>query len=239
MQTKLLYYAVKYVGNYDKITQALKLDENVEYIEYRGKYITILDDCYPKSFLNLHKPPYVIFYKGDIKLLNSHCVSVVGSRRASGYGLSNTMKLVKNVGVDYTIVSGMALGIDACAHKSALDNKYKTIAVLGSGIDYIYPYKNKDIYNDILVNGLIISEFPGNTKPKPYFFPFRNRLIAALGSKLYVMQAGMRSGTLLTVNEALELNKEIYVLPYRIDDSEGLGCNWLILQGANILIDND
>lgn len=239
MQRKLLYFAVKYTGNYDKITKALKSKEIVGNVQYEGEYITIVDSNYPKSLLKLHKPPYVIFYKGDIDLLNSQCVSVVGSRAACEYGITNTVKLISHIGHKNTIVSGLALGIDAWAHKSALNNNFKTIAVLGSGIDYIYPFRNKRIYESIVENGLIISEFPGLTKPKPYYFPFRNRLIAALGDCLYVMQASMRSGTLLTVNEALELNKEIFVLPYRVDDVEGLGCNWLILQGANILIDNE
>ncbi len=132
----------------------------------------------------------------------------------------------------------MAKGIDTYAHIGSMKHG-KTIAVLGSGINFIYPKSNEKLYNDLADNHLIISEYPDMCIPRPYYFPFRNRIIAALASKVYVTQASIRSGTMITVNEALELNKDIYVLPYRIDDYFGSGCNYLIQQGANLILNEE
>lgn len=237
MRRRILNLTIKYAGDFTKIKRALEVLEPVKDYGYQGNYITILDAEYPSVFLDLKCPPFTIFYKGDIGLLKTAAISIVGSRNACDYGLYWTKQFTRELAQDYTIVSGLALGIDACAHKEALTSNQKTIAVLGCGIDYIYPYKNRLLFQEIAEKGLIISEFYGAMKPKPYFFPYRNRLIAALGQSLYVMQAGLRSGTLISASEALELNKEIYVLPYAIDDQAGLGCNLLIQEGANILFD--
>lgn len=237
MRSKLLALTIKYQADYNKISQALSTGESIAETDYPGKYITYLDPEYPQKLLALKKPPYVLFYKGDISLLKTASVSIVGSRRATAYASAWTKKFTSLLVSDYTIVSGLALGIDAIAHKSALAAGGKTIAVLGCGIDYIYPYQNRELFLEIEKSGLIISEFYGNLKPKPYYFPYRNRLVAALGQALYVMQAGLRSGTLTSASEALELNRDIYVLPYPLDCPEGIGCNILIQEGANILFD--
>ncbi len=238
MKDRIIYYAVKYDGNYDKIHKAIMGDESFDKINYLGKYITLVDKEYPSELFSLKKPPYVLFYKGDIRILKSEKIGIIGSRKASDYGIKWTKRLVKTMSTK-TIVSGMATGIDTVAHKSAIHFQSKTIAVLGSGINYVYPYINTDLYNYLCKYHLVISEFPYNTKPQRHFFPFRNRIIAALSASLYVMEAGVRSGTLLTVNEALELNKDIYVLPHRIDDESGLGCNLLIQQGASVIMIED
>lgn len=238
MEDRILYYALKYDGNYDRMHRAFIDEEAYRKVKYDGLYITINHVLYPNALRDLKKPPYILFYKGDINLLNSNVIGVVGSRLALNYAISMTKRLIAKK-ESTTIVSGMAKGIDTVAHKAALTHKHRTIAVLGSGIDYIYPYENKDLYQHLCKSELVISEFPGTLKPKPYFFPFRNRIIAALADELYVMQANIRSGTLLTVNDALELNKDIYVLPYRLSDKEGGGCNMLIQQGANIIMEDD
>ena len=233
---QLIALAEKYQGEYNAIYKAYLNNEIIEESKTKNA-ITILDENYPSILKELKNPPLVLFYKGDIKLLNEICVGVVGSRLASIYATKVTKELVNVLKERYTIVSGMAKGIDSIAQIAALD--HKTIAVLGSGIDYIYPYSNKDLYESLAKGHLIISEYPGYVKPLAYHFPIRNRIIAALSQKLFVMQSSLKSGTLITVNEALNLGRDIYALPYAIDDKCGLGTNMLIEEGANmILYDN-
>ena len=238
MRNRILFYAIKYEGDYNKIKKAIKHKELFKVVKTQSDFIVIGDLNYPKKLLSLKKPPFILFYKGDINLLNKVCVGIVGSRKTTTYGLRYTSLISKTLANKYVIVSGMAKGVDRQAHISAI-NAGKTIAVLGSGINYIYPKSNTDVYNKLISNNLVISEYPGTVAPKPYFFPFRNRIIAALSKSIVITQATMRSGTMLTVNEALELNKDVYVLPYSIDDITGSGCNYLIQQGANIILIDD
>lgn len=191
------------------------------------------DELYPSSFYKLKHPPYVIYYRGNPKLLNSRCISIVGSRKPSLYALEMTEKITDNLKENYTIVSGLAKGIDACAHKASLD--FHTIGVLGCGVDIIYPTENKYLYDMMSIQQCIISEYPAAVKPNRHHFPFRNRLIAALGEELIVMSATLRSGTMTTVNEALLLNKNVKCLPHPIGEPTGVGCNQLIKEGADIL----
>lgn len=238
MRNRILFYALKYNGDYNKIKQALIKNEPYKLIKSDADFIVLRDDNYPKKLLQLKNPPFILFYKGDIKLLNKASIGIVGSRNISAYGSKYTRIVSEILAERYIIVSGLAKGVDREAHLSAL-KKGHTIAVLGSGINYIYPKSNSDLYQKLLKNNLIISEYPNFVAPKPYFFPFRNRIIAALSKSIVVTQATMRSGTLLTVNEALELNKDIYVLPYPIDCLNGSGCNYLIQQGANVILIDD
>lgn len=233
LREELIALAVKYKGNYNDIVKALYLCEKVEPL-YNVDAITIIDKDYPEKLLYLKNPPIVLFYKGNKKLLNENIVGIVGSRNPCDYAKRITSIIANKLSNKYCIVSGLAKGIDTIAHLSSLKNK--TIAVLGSGIDYIYPSENKLLYEDMCKNQLIISEYPDKVKPYAYHFPFRNRIIAALASEIYVTQASLKSGTLITVNEALNLGKEIYALPYNIDDINGIGTNHLISEGANILL---
>ena len=133
------------------------------------------------------------------------------------------------------IISGLAKGIDACAHENALS----TIGVLGCGIDYIYPFCNYELIRKTAKEGLIISEYPGKVKPYAYHFPFRNRIIAALASKIYIMQSADRSGTMTTLNEDLELGRTVKVLPYDLFDSNGINNNHLIYEGAEPILSEE
>ena len=229
----LIALALKYHGEVSRMYKALKGNENIEGINLNNA-ITILDEAYPRSLLELKDPPLVLFYKGNLSLLKEASVGVVGSREACEYATKVTIDLVNELKKRYTIVSGMAKGIDSIAHRSSLS--HKTIAVLGSGIEYIYPFSNKALYTKLAEDHLIISEYPGFCKPLAYHFPIRNRIIAALSNKLFVMQSSTKSGTLITVNEALNLNKEIYALPFNIDIPEGQGTNMLIEEGANMIL---
>lgn len=213
-----------------------QIDENKahEYCEQLTcKYITILCSEYPNEFKMLPRPPWVIYYQGDINLLKTKSVGVIGSRKYTEYGKLATQKIISKM-KEIVIVSGMAYGIDQIAHDSALKNNLKTVAIIGSGLNNIYP-KNDFLIHQITKHGLIISEYPPLSKAKPWHFPMRNRLIASLSKKLLVIEATVKSGSLITVEIALEQNKEIYALPGNVFSLQSKGTNLLIEEGANVL----
>lgn len=228
----LISYSFYYSGEYDKIINAINNKTNVPLVNVPNT-ITIFDDEYPKEFLNLKYPPLVLYYHGNLSLLKESSISVVGSRLPCEYALKATKYLVLN-NQDKVIISGLAKGIDACAHENAT----KTIGILGCGIDYVYPKCNLELIERIKNTGLVLSEYPAFTKPLGYHFPFRNRIIACLGQKLYVMQSNIKSGTMSTINEALELGREVRVLPYDIFNEFGYNNNHLINEGA-MMIENE
>ena len=233
MREYLKDLSMHYDGDYQKIAKAVQSRQQVPHYKSDYPYICIGDKLYPKRLYDLDQAPFVLFYIGNIELLEKDSVSVVGSREPSSYALVSTRKLVNHLKKEYCIVSGLAKGIDACAHQSSLD--FSTIAVLGCGIDVIYPKCNEHLFNAMKKSQLILSEYPQGVKPKRYFFPFRNRIIASLSDRLYVMSATKRSGTMTTVNEALALNRHVLVLPHPLGLKSGEGCNHLILEGADIL----
>lgn len=229
-RNKLIAYAIKYDGEYNKILKAIKENEDINIVS-DDSAITIFDSDYPKKLFDLKYPPFVLFYKGNIKLLKEESISIVGSRLACDYALKATKGLCFN-NKDKVIISGLAKGIDTYAHLSS----NKTIGILGCGINYVYPYCNYDLYRYMSNNQLIISEYPNMCKPLAYHFPFRNRIIAALANKVYIMQSKINSGTMTTVNEALELGKEIRILPYDIFNKNGLNNNKLIYEGGTPIL---
>lgn len=242
----LLAISLETGGDYDRMMEAIlrkeyPSDEQVENAEKRIKcgYITCIDPEYPSHLKHVYKPPIVIYYYGDISLLykEKESIAVIGSREASTRGVRITNTFVKELVPDYVIVSGLALGIDAAAHESAIINGGKTIAVLGSGIDYCYPSKNIDLYKLIKEKGLVISEYPNSTLPEISFFPKRNRIIAGLAKGVLITEAKRRSGTLITVNWAQSMAKEVMCVPYRVEDDSG--CNQLIKEGAFMVEDSD
>ena len=235
----LIYFAIKYRGEWNKIHQAVenkeKYDEktiNKELEKINCNVVTILDEDYPKQFRQIYNPPYVLFYYGDLDIINSERIlGVVGSRNNSIYGELVTNKIINDLSEDIVIVSGLARGIDGIAHNCALYKNMKTIAVLGVGIDYCYPKENFKIYNKIKKEGLIISEYPYKETVSIHSFPFRNRLIAGLSDAIFIPECKERSGTLITVRFALEQGKSILVAPSSIfEDSYN---NTLILEGAS------
>ncbi|NBK97537.1 MAG: DNA-protecting protein DprA [Erysipelotrichia bacterium] len=235
MRERILYYALKYDGDFRKISNALLHDEPFKKCQYEGHFITLVDQCYPRCLLQLRFKPWILFYEGDLSLLEKEMIAVVGSRNASEYGKACTYELIHYMKERYGVVSGLAKGIDGYAHQLALLEKRSTIAVVGCGIDVAYPKENEALYKQIAKEGLIISEYPNGSKPYAHHFPWRNRIIAALGKALVVIEAKKRSGTLISVNEALELGKDIYCFPHHYFDENGQGCNSLILQGCAIL----
>ena len=251
--------AVKYKGDWENIMCALTKrstlrrealdnglywDDDFElgpYLEIihksNYKYVTILSDEYPVAMKRQYMPPFVLFYYGDLSLLsNVHKnVSIVGSRESTEYGQRMTKEIVSEVAQQYTIVSGLAIGIDTLVHQTAIEAGGKTIAVLGSGIDYCYPLRNRKLYEVIKKNHLVISEYPGDLLPTEYSFPRRNRIIAMISKGLIVTEARAQSGTLTTVMFALQCSRLIMCVPY----PAGLRseCNRLISDGAYLIED--
>lgn len=238
----LTYLAIKFHGEWDEIFKAIRdrQEYSIEEMEstvnnMKSKAVTILDPDYPEWLKNVYKPPFVLFYYGDLSLTKDieNNLAVIGSREPTDYGKNITEYLVKNIRARYTIVSGLARGIDSIAHQAAIDSGAKTIAVLGSGIDYCYPPRNKELYEVIKKNHLVISEYPGDEYPDPSHFPARNRLVAAFSHGVLVTDAQIRSGTLITVEFALATNKEVMCVPHRITDNSS--CNRLIADGAFLI----
>lgn len=224
MRELLVYLAWLYQGDYNKIKKAI--EENEQYDnqlikqtikQISSNYVTILDDDYPQTLRALKDPPFVLFYYGDLSLTRQACLAMIGMRMCSNYGKEMAEYFTNELKDDFVIVSGMAKGIDSICHKASK----KTIAVLGCGIDYCYSKENSELYETIKKNGLVISEYPSKTSPRPYYFPWRNRIVAALGDGVVVIEAKKKSGTMITVGHALELGKPIFAVPCRINDHSG------------------
>ena len=199
--------------------------------------LTLMDDNYPECLKQIRKPPFVLYYYGNLSLLDNYKknLCVIGSRKPSTYGLKMTEDIISDLPNDLNIVSGLAYGIDAKAHESAITSNHKTIAIIGSGIDNCYPIENLDLYNKIKENHLIISEYPFDVAPDKSHFPMRNRLLAAVSCGIVVTDASYCSGTSITVNYALEIGRNVCCVPHRANEKSL--CNKLIKDGA-CLVEN-
>ena len=220
--------AVKKYSHFDHAEQiaekAEKRDVNI---------ITFWDEHYPILLKKMYDPPVVLYCKGNFLDANDDCVSVVGTRKATAYGKSAAKQLTEELcSAGMTIVSGMARGIDSIAHKTALGCKGKTIAVLGIGVDVVYPPENKAPYNSIIETGTVISEFPLGAKPDAGNFPQRNRIISGMSHGTLVVEAGNKSGAILTALNAVDQGREVFAVPARITDKSSAGCLRLIRNGA-------
>lgn len=235
LSERIAYYAYESLGDWDKIATMIKTNHVPKVVEIHEKYVTIVDVNYPKQCKELQYPPWVLFYKGDITLLKRACVSIVGSRQMNDYGALITTQIATNLAKRYVLVSGLAKGIDALVHEIGVSHG-KTIGVLGCGLGYVYPKCNQNLYDVMASEHLLLSEYPTFVSPKKWYFPWRNRIIAALSKKCIVTQARCKSGTMLTVNEAITLNRDVYCVPYPLGEEAGSGCNLLIQQGAQIII---
>ncbi len=232
--------------HYNVICSALKhngVDKIVEDMQKNGVVaVTVFSSSYPQKLTEFADAPYVLFCRGNIKLLSSDCISVVGTRKMSSYGKRVAQDFTRMLAEKYVIVSGMALGIDAIAHQTALEQNGRTIAVLGSGVLNIYPPANRDLYEKILANnGLIVSEFGLRAEVRQYNFPQRNRIVAGLSKGLLVCQAPLKSGTYTTINFALEQGKDVFVVPGEVYDFGFAGSNHILksMQGALVTNPND
>lgn len=198
--------------------------------------INYLDDQYPELLRTIYNPPALLFFEGNIALLKTECIAIVGSRQATDYSFRCIGGLVPRLVNRYTIVSGLAKGVDSWAHQATLRNHGQTIAVIGSGLDTFYPRENRNLQVEIMTKGLVISEYPPKTSIEPWHFPQRNRIIAGLSQKVIITEAKKRSGSLITADLALENNRDVWAIPGRIDVTLSAGCNRLIEEGAMPLI---
>lgn len=205
------------------------------------KEIYIEDKDYPKLLKNINNYPKKIYVMGNEKILNTKCVTVVGSRNMTEYGEKMTKEIVKKLTLaGITIVSGMAIGIDSIAHKTCIENGGRTIAVLGSGLNKIFPKQNEDLFKKILEsNGCVISEYEPNTIAQKRFFPERNRIVSGLSLGTLVIEATYRSGTSITANYALEQKRELFCLPNCIGNKNSSGIINMLKKGANLITNAD
>ena len=205
-----------------------------------ARLITILDACYPKDLKAIHDPPPLLYVRGNDIPQNRTMVAVIGSRNPSHYGLKVTEEICQGLAIrNVAIVSGMAQGIDAAAHWGCLRGKGYTIAVLGSGIDVIYPKSNRKLFNYIAERGSVLTEFPIGTPPEAKNFPIRNRIISGLSKGVVVVEASRRSGSLITASFALEQGREVLAVPGSIESFKSTGTHLLIKQGATLVENAD
>ncbi len=218
------------------IAVRLKIDplSYLDDLEVRGIEVAAINEStYPEALRNIHNPPAIIYYRGSIAAAGSLCMAVIGARAATIYGKKTARELGQSLAEYHvTVVSGMARGIDREAHWGALDKNGFTIAVLGSGIDVVYPRENYQLYEQICSRGLVISEFPPGTNPEPGHFPMRNRIISGLSRGIIVVEARIKSGALITADFALEQGKDVFAIPGPINSPASAGTNNLIKQGA-------
>lgn len=199
------------------------------------RIVTFLDENYPRHLLNVYNLPALLYVAGHLQS-DDISIAIVGSRHAGTYGKYTTDRISRELALrGATIVSGMARGIDSCAHRGALAAKGRTIAVLGSGLDVIYPPENKKLFEAIVEQGAVISEYPPGTQPLPFHFPARNRIISGMSYGVLVVEAGEKSGSLITAKLAMEQGREVFAIPGPIDSASSRGTNSLIKQGAKLI----
>lgn len=198
------------------------------------------DPIYPANLRTIHDPPFLLYVKGSLLAQDSLGVAIVGARKATDYGLSVAERISGRLAkVGITIISGLAAGIDTAAHCGALASGGRTIAVLGCGLDRVYPANNIQLYKEIALRGAIVSEYPFGTKPEPWRFPVRNRIISGLALGVVVVEAGVYSGSLITANLALEQGREVFAIPGRVDSKNSEGTHGLLQQGAKLVQTED
>ncbi|MDF1654090.1 MAG: DNA-processing protein DprA [Coxiellaceae bacterium] len=214
-----------------------QLDDGRKWLLQAGHHLLSCDDVnYPPLLKEIYRPPLTLYICGQLSLLQSPQVAIVGSRNPSHAGRANAYRFshqLANLG--YTITSGLAMGIDAEAHKAAIDQQAPTIAVLGCGIDQVYPRRNQRLYQQIPTIGALVSEYPLGTAPQAKLFPQRNRLISGLSFGVLVVEAAERSGSLITARLALEQGREVFAVPGALANPMTRGCHKLIKQGAKLV----
>jgi len=212
-------------------------DQELELIARKNLKVILWNDPeYPEGLRQISGPPALMYFRGDTSLLKNHSLAVVGSRQSSGYGQEMARSICREISAaGMTIVSGFAYGIDRQAHLASVDNPGGTVAVLGTGIDLVYPAMNKDLWVRIVEKGLILTEFCPGTKPDPGNFPYRNRIISGLSLGVLVIQSAIKSGSMITARLALDQNKEVFAVPGAVNMDNYEGCNQLIKQGAHLV----
>lgn len=200
-------------------------------------FVSQCDALFPEKLKNIPDPPFGLYYMGSLPDSTAPSVAIIGARNCSGYGRQMAREFAREIALSgIQIISGLARGIDGISQESALSVNGYTCGILGSGVDVCYPRENEEIYERCKLHGGIISEYAPGTPPNSIFFPARNRIIAGLSDSVIVIEAREHSGTLITVNMALEQGKDVYALPGRVTESLSYGCNLLIRDGATPLL---
>lgn len=213
------------------------VDAELNWLTHNNHFaLTIGDPQYPELLRHISTPPYLLYIKGDPKHLHSPQVAIVGSRNPTHHGIETSTAFANALATaGFTITSGMAIGIDGHAHRAALSIKKPTIAVLGCGLQHVYPKRHQQLYHDIAAQGAVVSEFPLHVEPTAIHFPRRNRIISGLSLGTLVIQATVKSGSLITANLAAAQGREVFAIPGSIDDPLAKGCHHLIRQGAKLV----
>ncbi|UCD71167.1 MAG: DNA-processing protein DprA [Syntrophobacterales bacterium] len=226
-----LAYAIKDTDVRGKVERELRLIE-----ELNASIVTLIDQSYPDNLKQIYDPPPLLYVRGDLQPKDKLAISMVGSRLASNYGRMITERIAGDLArLGVTIVSGMARGIDSAAHRGALSVGGRTIAVLGCGVDIVYPRENRHLFEEITAHGAVISEFPLSTPPEGANFPKRNRIISGLSLGVVIVQATSTSGSLITAGLALEQNRDVFAVPGNVGMAGSRGTNRLIKQGAKLI----
>jgi DNA processing protein len=213
-----------------------RIKTELDQVDQKGyKIITFNDSAYPALLREIPDPPPLLYICGELDGQERN-IAVVGSRNATAYGITTTQRLCADLAAfNMTIVSGMAIGIDTAAHQGALAAKGKTMAVLGSGFNNIYPSENLDLFKRIAAEGAVISEFTLDTEPEAHNFPIRNRIISGMSMGTVVVEASRKSGSLITARLAAEQNREVFAVPGSIQSFKSTGTHTLIKQGAKLI----
>jgi DNA processing protein len=218
-------------------TVAKEVERALAWVAQPGNsVVTLADAAYPRLLLEISDPPALLYCRGRTDLLNRHALALVGSRNATAQGMSNTEQFARSFSAaGLTIVSGLAQGIDAAAHRGGLAGEGSTIAVLGTGVDIVYPRSNAALADEIAQRGLLLSEFPLGTKALAHNFPRRNRLISGLAQGCLVIEAALASGSLITARSAADQGREVFAVPGSIHSPLSKGCHALIKSGAKLV----
>jgi DNA processing protein len=214
------------------------INERLSAYEKQGiEILTIYDDTYPALLKQTSQPPWVLYYKGNIEILRNPLIAIVGTRVPTVYGKNTALQFAATLArTGFTVVSGLARGIDSSAHTGAINETGSTIAVLGCGVDVVFPSENGALYREIAGKGLLLSEFPLSTPAQPGLFPLRNRIIAGLSLGTLVVEAALKSGSLITADQALEESRDVFAIPGPINSPKSLGTLSLIKQGAKMVV---
>lgn len=232
-----------YEANWIKTDEEGKKEESwkrdIELAEsHHVKIISFTSDHYPKNLREMKDAPLVLYVKGNLESCSKRCLSIVGTRECSAYGIQMAGWFGETLAADgFTVVSGLAKGIDAAAHMGAL-RKGKTVAVLGCGLAYVYPHEHMALANQIVTNGALISEFPMTTPPSRQRFPMRNRIISGMGLGVLLVEAPVESGAMLAMKNAMEQRKRLYALPGRADCASFRGNHLLIKERKAQLVED-
>ncbi len=215
-----------------------RAEQEINFIEkYKIQPLFLTDAQYPKRLLHCYDSPTLLFYRGNVDLNSSKIISIIGTRNNTDYGKSMTEKLIKDLDEQsILIVSGLAYGIDAIAHKAALQNNLPTVGVLAHGLDTIYPAQHIVMAREMLLNGGLLTEFLKDTKPDKHNFPRRNRVVAGMADATIVMETALKGGSMITAEMANNYNRDVFAFPGKSTDSKSAGCNYLIKNNKAVLL---